>query len=87
MGMVICDIKHLSRGLLKTCQVWEPQIQALLVNSEDALVGAAKARKGNLVYDFSLNPVKMLWSGSIPVIVVWKKVSYLNYGDTEKTRG
>lgn len=51
----MCDIKHNSRGLLKTCQVWEPQIQTLLVNSEEALVRAAKARKGNLVYDFSLN--------------------------------
>lgn len=47
-----------------------PQIQTLLVNCEDALVGMSKARKGNLVYDFSLNLVKRLRSGSIPVIVV-----------------
>lgn len=47
-----------------------PQIQALLVNCDDALVVLPKARKGSLVYDFSLNLVKMLRSGSIPVIVV-----------------
>lgn len=40
---------------------------------KDALVGAAKARKGNLVYDFSLNLVRILQSRSILVIVVWEK--------------